>query len=45
MPLAILSTLAGVRLVKRLNGPLFYRIINVLMILLGIRLLWAGFFG
>jgi uncharacterized membrane protein YfcA len=45
MPLAILSTLAGVRLVKRLNGPIFYRIINVLMILLGARLLWAGVFG
>jgi uncharacterized membrane protein YfcA len=45
MPLAILSTLAGVRLVKRLNGPLFYRIINVLMILLGARLLWTGVFG
>jgi uncharacterized protein len=45
MPLAIISTLAGVRLVKRLNGPIFYRIINVLMILLGARLLWAGVFG
>ncbi len=45
MPLAILSTLAGVMLVKRLNGPLFYRIINILMILLGARLLWAGVFG
>ena len=45
MPLAILSTIVGVRLVKRLNGPLFYRIINVLMILLGARLLWAGVFG
>jgi uncharacterized protein len=45
MPLAILSTLAGVMLVKRLNGPLFYKIINVLMILLGARLLWAGVFG
>jgi hypothetical protein len=31
--------------VKRLNGPIFYRIINVLMILLGARLLWAGMFG
>jgi uncharacterized protein len=42
MPLAICSTLAGVWLVKRINGPLFYRIINWLMILLGARLLWAG---
>ncbi len=45
MPLAILSTLAGVWLVKRINGPLFYTIINWLMILLGARLLWAGVFG
>jgi uncharacterized protein len=44
-PLAIVSTVAGVILVKRLNGPLFYKIINVLMILLGARLLWAGIFG
>ncbi len=45
MPLAIFSTLAGVWLVKRINGPLFYTIINLLMILLGVRLLWAGVFG
>jgi uncharacterized protein len=42
MPVAILSTFAGVCLVKRINGPLFYRIINGLMILLGARLLWEG---
>jgi hypothetical protein len=34
-----------VRLVKRLNGPVFYRIINILMIVLGARLLWVGVFG
>jgi uncharacterized protein len=45
MPLAIISTLAGVWLIKRINGPLFYRVINWLMILLGARLLWAGLFG
>jgi uncharacterized protein len=45
MPVAIISTLAGVRLVKRLNGPVFYRIINILMIVLGARLLWVGVFG
>ncbi len=45
MPLAIVSTLAGVWLVKRINGPLFYRIINWLMILLGARLLWSGIMG
>jgi uncharacterized protein len=42
MPVAILSTFAGVYLVKRINGPLFYRIINALMIMLGARLLWEG---
>lgn len=45
MPLAIVSTMAGVYLVKRVNGPLFYRIVNVLMIVLGARLLWAGLIG
>jgi hypothetical protein len=32
-------------LIKRLNGPLFYKIINWLMIALGARLLWQGVFG
>lgn len=45
IPIAIASTLAGIWLVKRINGPLFYKIINWLMILLGARLLWAGIFG
>lgn len=45
MPLAIVSTFAGIWLIKRINGPLFYKIINWLMILLGVRLLWAGIFG
>jgi uncharacterized protein len=45
IPLAIVSTLAGVWLIKRLNGPLFYKIINWLMIILGARLLWQGVFG
>jgi uncharacterized protein len=45
VPLAIVSTLAGVWLVKRINGPLFYKIINWLMIMLGARLLWQGVFG
>lgn len=45
MPLAIASTFAGIWLIKRINGPLFYKIINWLMILLGARLLWAGIFG
>ena len=38
-------TFAGIWLIKRINGPLFYKIINWLMILLGARLLWAGIFG
>jgi uncharacterized protein len=45
VPVAIVSTLAGVYLVKRINGVLFYRIINILMIILGARLVWVGVFG
>ena len=45
MPLAIVSTFAGVWLVKRIHGPIFYRIINWLMLLVGARLLWQGVTG
>jgi uncharacterized protein len=45
IPIAIASTLAGIWLVKRINGLLFYKIINWLMIMLGARLLWAGILG
>ncbi len=45
IPLAIISTLAGVWLIRRLNGDFFYKMINWLMITLGARLLWQGVFG
>ncbi len=38
MPVAFLATLAGVRLVRRVDGAKFYRLIYILMILLGIKL-------
>ncbi len=39
MPVAFLSTLAGVRLVRKVDGAQFYRLIYILMILLGLKLL------
>lgn len=39
MPVAFLATLAGVRLVRRIDPEKFYRLIYVLMILLGGKLL------
>jgi uncharacterized protein len=42
-PVALLSTVAGVWLVKRLDPERFYTIINVLMIAVGCALLWDGF--
>lgn len=40
LPVAIASTLAGVRIVRRLDGRAFYRIVYLLMIALGLKLLW-----
>lgn len=42
MPVAILSTLAGVRLVRRVPADRFYRALYALMILVGLKLLWDG---
>ena len=42
VPLAIISTLLGVWLVKRLNTARFYTLVYVLMIALGGRLIWEG---
>jgi uncharacterized membrane protein YfcA len=41
-PLAIVSTLAGVWLVRRVNAERFYTIIYVLMIFVGAQLLWKA---
>ncbi|MGA1372355.1 MAG: TSUP family transporter, partial [Pseudomonadales bacterium] len=40
MPFAILSTLAGVWLVRRIDPDRFYRLIYGLMILLGVKLVY-----
>ncbi|WP_029008391.1 sulfite exporter TauE/SafE family protein [Azospirillum halopraeferens] len=42
MPLAVVATRAGVLLVRRLDGPLFYRIVYLLLIAVGAKLLWDG---
>lgn len=41
-PLAILSTFAGVWLVRRLDSARFYTLVYLLMIALGARLVWQG---
>ena len=45
MPLAIISTLLTVRLLKRMDGARFYVVIYILMVLLGAKLLWDGLAG
>ncbi len=42
MPVAILSTFAGVKLIRHVSAERFYRAIYVLMILVGAKLLWDG---
>ena len=42
MPLAVVSTLVGVWLVRRIDPQRFYVVIYVLMALLGLKLLWDG---
>lgn len=42
MPIAILSTVAGVWLVRRVSAERFYHALYALMILVGIKLLWDG---
>ena len=44
-PLAILSTLAGVRLARRVEGAHFYLLVHALMLLIGSRLVWSGVAG
>jgi uncharacterized membrane protein YfcA len=45
MPVAVASTWAGVLLVRRASGPLFFAIISALLVLVGVKLTWDGFFG
>lgn len=42
LPVAILSTLAGVALVRRIDPRRFYRLIYLLMGLVGVRLVWMA---
>lgn len=42
MPVAILSTLAGVWIVRRIDAARFYGVIYLLMVLLGAKFLWDG---
>ena len=42
MPLAIASTWAGVWLVKKVDAVNFYRVIHILMLVVGAKLVWDG---
>ncbi len=42
MPLAVASTGAGVWLVRRTSNDAFYKIVYVLMVLVGAQLIWRG---
>lgn len=42
MPLALLSTWAGVWVVRRVDAARFYRIIYAMMMLVGLKLMWDG---
>jgi uncharacterized membrane protein YfcA len=44
MPLAILSTFAGVWLVRRVDAARFYSLIYGLMLLIGLKLAYDGLF-
>ena len=41
-PVALLATLAGVRLVRKVDAARFYRLIYGLMIAVGVKLVWDG---
>ncbi len=42
MPLAVISTIGAVRLIRRMNTARFYTLVYVLMVLLGGKLTWDG---
>lgn len=42
MPLALLATMSGVWLVRRVDADRFYRLIYWLMLLIGLKLVWDG---
>ena len=41
-PVALIATLAGVWLVRRIKPALFYRIVNFLIFAVGLKLVWDG---
>ena len=41
-PVAVVTTLAGVWLVRRVNSMLFYRIVYALLLAVGVNLIWEG---
>jgi uncharacterized membrane protein YfcA len=42
LPLAVATTYAGVWVVRKLNGDWFYRIVYILLVLVGAKLMWDG---
>lgn len=42
LPFAPLGVWAGVRIARRISPVLFYRLINIGMLLTGCKLLWDG---
>lgn len=42
MPLAVIATLISVRIIRRLETARFYTLMNMIMLLLGAKLLWDG---
>lgn len=42
MPLAIITTLVAVRVIRRLDTARFYTMIHIIMVLLGGKLIWDG---
>jgi hypothetical protein len=42
MPLAVISTIGAVRLIRRMDPARFYTLIYALMVLLGAKLVWDG---
>jgi uncharacterized membrane protein YfcA len=45
MPVAIASTYLGVWVVRRMDGEVFYKLIYVLSIVVGLKLMWDGVTG
>lgn len=42
LPLAILATVLGVYVIRRVSGPKFYIALYLLLILMGLKLAWSG---